>query len=318
MIQSDFIRNYLLDKFKEDGKLSGDECELIIPSIFLDEDRKRHMSVNLENGLWRCFKTGKKGSFISLYAELEGIAYKQAYQKFLFDSFLKPEPKPEIKETISNIELEDTSKFELLDSNKEYDSVLMAYASEYVHKRKLEKYTFYVSKDGFYKERLIIPFFKDNGELFYFQARTLLATGYPKYLNCKSLKSSQVLYPFDYESNKPLFITEGVFDCMAIKSCGMNATTTLSCNTSNEQMEQLKHYPGPLVCAFDTDDAGLKGIHGFIKMAYKHKRSDIFMAQPLTFYKDWNESYMKDAVMTLQQLKNYQPLSKLTLLLTSM
>ena len=51
---------------------------MIIPSVFVENDRKKHMSINLSNGLWQCFKTGKTGNFIRLYSILEQITYRQA------------------------------------------------------------------------------------------------------------------------------------------------------------------------------------------------------------------------------------------------
>ena len=36
------------------------------------------MSINMDTGLWQCFKTGKKGNFISLYSYLENITYFDA------------------------------------------------------------------------------------------------------------------------------------------------------------------------------------------------------------------------------------------------
>ena len=294
MIPSDFIRSYLLSKFP-DGKISGDGTELIIPSIFIEGDYKRHQSVNLDTGLWRCFKSGEKGNFIYLYSILEKIPYKKAYQEFLFQSFLVEDRTVEPEKIITNTELEDPSTFEKLDLTKEYDELVMALASEFVYKRKMEKFTFYVAKEGFYKNRLIIPFFNDSGKLFFFQARALLDSMQPKYLNCKTLKSSQVLYPFDYESFDPLYITEGVFDCLALRLLGRNTTTTLSCNTSKEQMEQLNQYRGPLVCAFDNDDAGSKGRKQFMNIAHRFKRDDIFYVVPGFHYKDWNECLIKGA-----------------------
>jgi DNA primase len=108
----------------------------------------------------------------------------------------------------------------------------------------VHQFKFYIATGGKYRGRLIIPFTNRNGKLFYFQARAL-GDEQPKYLNCKNLKSSQVLYPFDYGSQEPLYITEGVFDCLSLQAVGLNATTTLSCFTSREQMLQLSQYTGP-------------------------------------------------------------------------
>ena len=249
------------------------------------------MSINLESGLWRCFKTGNTGNFVKLYSQVEGIPFRRAYEKFLFDSFIaepkQEEPKPEVKAELEIGTLEELHPF------KDYSDYVMALASELVHARCMEGEKFYVCKDGLYKDRLIIPFLNADNKMFYFQARGLTPMAYPKYLNCKNLKMSQVLYPFNYDLFDPLYITEGVFDCLALRRMGFNATTTLSCHVSKEQMSQLKFYRGPLVVAYDSDAAGQKGVSQFMLEAFKAKRSDLFRAVP-SGVKDWNELLVSD------------------------
>ena len=42
------------------------------------------MSINLDSGLWQCFKSGNKGNFIQIYSFLEGLTYNQAEADILF------------------------------------------------------------------------------------------------------------------------------------------------------------------------------------------------------------------------------------------
>lgn len=296
MINSEYIKSYCLNKFKDNYRLSSDETELIIPSIFIEEDTNRHMSINLETGLWQCFKSGERGNFIKLYSITEKIPYRKAYEKFLFEAFMA-EPRKEVKPEEKIESLDDTTKFEFLDIYREYTDPLMSKAAMYVIDRGLDNGTFYVAKDGFYANRLIIPFFNMNKEMFYFQARALLDGMQPKYLNCKSLKSSEVLFPFKYTETSPLFITEGVFDCLALSKCGYNSTTTLSCNVGESQMSQLKFYSGPIVVAYDSDRAGIEGVHRFLRIGLKHKLMDMWWVTPSKGFKDWNEQVLKNGVL---------------------
>ena len=73
-----------MKKFEDNYKMSSNDTELIVPSIFTNDDYKRHMSINLDTGLWQCFKSGNKGNFIQLYAYMEGITYNQAESDILF------------------------------------------------------------------------------------------------------------------------------------------------------------------------------------------------------------------------------------------
>ena len=148
-----------------------------------------------------------------------------------------------------------------------------------------------------------------------FQARGLNDSVWPKYLNSKSVKASDILYPSDYESTEPLYVTEGVFDCLSLKVCGLNATTTLSCVCSKAQMEQLKFYRGSIVVAYDSDAAGKKGVSQFLNMALKCKVSNVWYTHPDEGFKDWNEMFFAKGIkrVQLRALFNSQPLTKLSL-----
>ena len=279
-----YIRKYCLDKFQANYRLSSDDTELVVPSIFIDNDYKRHMSINIETGLWRCFKTGEVGNFLKLYAILEKCSYREAYEKFVFEDFMAGykgrRPIEEFDPNQIDSDLDEAENFKVVEDHP------------FVESRGVGQFTFYVATSGKYRGRLIIPFINRNGKLFYFQGRAL-GDEQPKYLNCKNLKSSQVLYPFDYGSQEPLYITEGVFDCLSLQAVGLNATTTLSCFTSREQMLQLSQYAGPLVCAFDSDEAGITGRKKFMQLAHWIRRDDLHTVIPPEPFKDWNEILIK-------------------------
>jgi hypothetical protein len=283
-----FIREYCKAKFETTGKMCSDDRELIIPSLFIHDDWKRHMSVNLDTGLWRCFKSGETGNFVKLYSLLEKVSYQEAYEKFVFEDYMANGGKFSAPKKITPIDpnkiqsdLEDSEDFEVVENH------------EFPESRMLFGLKFYLAKKGKYQGRLIIPFINRNGKLFYFQARAL-GDELPKYLNCKNLKSSQVLYPFDYGSYEPLYVTEGVFDCLSLQAVGLNATTTLSCFTSREQMLQLSQYQGPLVCAFDSDEPGMEGRRKFLDLANWAKKNGVKTVTPSKDYKDWNEMLIKE------------------------
>ena len=279
-----FIRTYCVNKFQSNYRLQSDDTEIVVPSIFVDNDYKRHMSINTETGLWRCFKTGEVGNFLKLYAILEKCSYREAYEKFVFEDFMSGykgrRPIEEFDPNQIDSDLEESENFKVIDNHP------------FAQSRGVGQFNFYIATGGKYRGRLIIPFINRKGKLFYFQARAL-GDEQPKYLNCKNLKSSQVLYPFDYGSQEPLYITEGVFDCLSLQAVGLNATTTLSCFTSREQMLQLSQYVGPLVCAFDSDGPGITGRKKFMSLAHWLRRDDLYTVVPPSPFKDWNEILIK-------------------------
>lgn len=270
---------------------------MIIPSIFLESDPNRHMSINLETGLWQCFKSGEKGNFIHLFAQLESLTYKLAYQKFLVDEFFQEESNKVVSEEVSkNYAQEELDKVFTYDFKKtDWTDVVTNYNSEallFLHDRGILNYgDFYVAEQGIYKGRLIIPY-KNDGKIFYFQGRTL-SNQQPKYMNFKGMKSSTILYPFKYDSTEPLYVCEGAIDAMSLQLLGYNATTTISCHVSMAQLQQLKYYQGKIVVAYDNDRAGREGLRSFELRRRRARMPKFYYCYPPSIFKDWNEAFVK-------------------------
>ena len=128
-----------------------------------------------------------------------------------------------------------------------------------------ERDPFYLATTGKYKNRLIIPFKDPEGNIFFFQARALNHTDMPKYLNPASeegVKSSNILYPFDYEDTH-LCICEGPLDAISLKMHGINATCTVGSSISEVQMQLIREFEGKVILAYDNDTAGHRGIEKF-------------------------------------------------------
>ena len=286
------------EKFKEDSRLSSGDRELIVPSIFVSDDFKRHMSINLDSGLWQCFKTGNKGNFIQIYAYLEGITYNQAESDILFKeldgnftkNIEKDVPEPEW-------EKEDLSLLPVTVHDHTSENALVLKAWTFLYERQLfnletEDSKYYVSTKGRYAGRLIIPFEEDS-ELFYFQARTLTDQT-PKYLNPAEgwPKSSHVLYPFDMDADH-VVVCEGPLDAISLQIKGINATCTMGCSVSEQQVETLKEFEGKIIIGYDNDDAGKRGVNKFDYLRRIKRMADLYICHPPSEVNDWNEALMQ-------------------------
>tara|TARA_R110002110_G_scaffold131447_3_gene312293 strand:+ start:1704 stop:2708 length:1005 start_codon:yes stop_codon:yes gene_type:complete len=306
MFNPQFIKDYLIEKLKTDYRVSSNTAELIIPSVFIEDDYKRHMSVNLETGLWQCFKTGNQGNFVKLYSILEEISYRAAESKLLFqgaetglwdlweEQTTKPEEKHEITQKL------DTSSFipvniDSYDSNNQ----LVVRAWKFLMDRKLfnlkefDEEPYYVACEGKYRGRLIIPFKDYDGEIFFFQARSLMHGLNPKYLNPSSengVKSSNILYPFDFE-REHLCVCEGPSDAITLNLNGLNATCTVGSTVSNVQMQTLREFEGRIILTYDNDAAGTRGIEKFEHLRKKYLMPTFSICTPPIKYKDWNEAH---------------------------
>ena len=295
MIAPQYIRDYLLEKFHENYRLSSGERELIVPSIFIADDWKRHMSINLETGLWQCFKSGNKGNFIQLYAFLEDLTYNKAEAEILFKELDgKFTKKIEIKSPASGAERKNLELVEVTLGDYDTTRPLVQRAWAFLYERKLfnlktQDSTFYVSEVN---GRLIIPF-EEDGELFYYQARAL-EDQTPKYLNPSEgwPKPSHILYPYD-ENEDHLVVCEGPLDAISLQNQGVNATCTMGCSVSDHQIEQLKGFEGKIIIGYDNDDAGKRGVNRFDYLRRVKRMADMYICHPPLEVKDWNEAHIK-------------------------
>lgn len=267
-------------------------------SPYVENDWKRHFSINLDTGLWQCFKTGEKGNFIKLYAYLENITIKRAYTKLILDNFFfdkefitLPEHKTE-KEVLDLIPVS-------INSHDDSDPVVQK-AWVFLFGRSLfdinseDPEPFYVCKSGKYQNRVIIPF-KDEGEVFYFQARSLDGRT-PKYLNPAAEngpKPSEILYPYDERSDY-LVVCEGPLDAISLQIKGVNATSTMGCSISRTQAEMLQDFDGKLILGYDNDGAGERGIQKFEQLRKELRMPSFSVCPPPGKHKDWNEAAVAD------------------------
>lgn len=88
---------------------------------------------------------------------------------------------------------------------------------EYLESRKVDvtKHKFFFSLEDKFKDRVIIPFYK-NGTLFYWQARSINPQEKKRWENAPSTRAGIIFNPDAlYKKSKiPLFICEGIFDAL--------------------------------------------------------------------------------------------------------
>lgn len=300
LVNPTYIIEYLKLKFSNDYRLSSDGEEFTLPSIFLENDYKRHMSINTQTGMWQCFKSGNKGNFIHLISILEGVSYKQAYDKVLISSFgiEEKEVSLDINEDHEELDFRLLIPVHVGSYNNYSDEVQEAW--NYLYKRKLfdvedpTKIIYYITTQQKYYGRIIIPFEK-NGGMYFFQARAYKEGIYPKYLNppYKSdiRKASNILYPFD-ETKDYIVVTEGPIDAISFFLQGINATCTMGSNVSQLQAEQLKHIGCEIILAYDSDESGCRGISKFEKLRKELMMPKFYVALP-SGSNDWNQQHAK-------------------------
>ena len=298
-IAPQFIRAYILAKFGTIGKLSASGREFVMESLFVENDWKKHMSVNVDTGLWQCFKTGKQGNFISFYAQAEGVGYLRAQQDLIIKNFgYQPDEMPEQMRQKAE-ELNVDQLIEVNINSHESDDPVVVDAWKFLFGRSLfnteefENAPYYVAKAGPYKNRIIIPF-RIGNVVVYYQARSIYGDT-PKYLNPPSdagVKSSDVLYPYD-EDAEYVVVAEGPLDAISLQLEGVNATCTMGCSISHAQADILATFEGQIIIGYDNDSAGAKGLDRFEQLRKEKRMGHIYTCNPPQGCKDWNDARIK-------------------------
>lgn len=109
-------------------------------------------------------------------------------------------------------------------------------------------------KDDYLKNRIIIPYYRNN-RIIYWQARSINSFVKKRYLNCVVQKAA-VIFGYDelYSwTNKPLFITEGVFDAISI-----GGVCLLGSVLSDEMLSILQKTRRRVIFVIDKDGQGKK------------------------------------------------------------
>lgn len=303
IISPNTIRDYIFDNFGNVGKLSANNVEFVMPSIFVANDWKCHFSVNTQTGLWQDFKTGRSGNFIHLFAEVENLSYKKALSKLLFKDLMEEvsgEKEAKIEPVIRKItdfpNFLEEGLVVSADSDTESNDLLekawmLLYDRGLFNLEDDETEPFYVATSGRYKGRLIIPFKDPEGALFFFQARAL-GDEQPKYLNPldSPVKPSHILYPFD-EAAASVVVCEGPLDARSLQLQGINATCTLGSSISDTQISALSRFHGKVIVGYDNDSAGDRGLRKFESLRLEKRMTKLHVCPPPRGYKDWNSAH---------------------------
>jgi len=294
-IPSSIIKEYLLTKFT-DYHVSHDE--FLVKSLFYN-DRKKHMSINTETGLWQCFRTKEHGNFLQLVALCEDVHYSDAYKiigsklfdcpEKLFDDSIPPQ-----KELYNcNNIIDEACNFKKLIGGIDTSSVSECLAIKFLYKRKLPLNKFYFGNTGKYANRLIIPY-EDKDGLFFFQARQLINNGM-KYLNPASkdcgVKSSDILYPFN-KLDTYVVVTEGPLDAITLQHIGINATCTQGSSLSRSQLKELKDSKLNIIISYDNDEAGMYGTEKTLQQMINSHMKTPYVVKPPKKFKDWSDFYV--------------------------
>jgi len=180
------FKNWATDRFKDDVLISGSEIR--INSIFTD-DNKYHLwcspkggKYNIKNGVYHCFKTDNKGSLVKLIRLVDKCSSADAKEILGGRKSIR-----QLEEQLVAFFEKEEKNINLVVDKKEKKIVLPEgsflisslysgnfwrnLSENYLNKRKIPIDGLYICTKNPYKSRILIPYYDNNGNLIYWNAR---------------------------------------------------------------------------------------------------------------------------------------------------
>ena len=180
---------------------------------------KKKLQVNLETQQWHCWVCDAKGRKIQTLLRrlhVDSKKIKKVYEIYGDDYIVSSTTTDEEK-----VELRLPSEFKSLlkkpkGLNPLYKKVVQYAKDRDISKEDIIKYNIGYCDGGIYNNRIIIPSYNSDGRLNYFIARSVFTEEKFKYKNPPVSKNVTI---FENQINwkKPITLTEGVFDALAVK-----------------------------------------------------------------------------------------------------
>jgi len=292
-----------------DGDVVVKGNEIKVNSMFC-EDFKHHLWCNptggkkeLPNGVFRCWKTDRRGSLVTLVMLRDGVSYQEALDILGGTDCTMAELEKKLAEIMGKKDVEipigeiglklpdHTFPIDTLDP----DNFFKIEAEMYMQGRCLPTEGLYICCDGDYKYRIVIPYYDREGRLIYFNARYLNDSDkVAKYRGPDKevgIGKGDVLYmPAWYPAGRKLYLTEGEFDAMSLRVAGLDSGAFGGKTISELQAEYLRGYT-PVLCV-DNDKAGKSALPD-IKDKLTGWGYTMRYVRPPSQFKDWNEMLKK-------------------------
>jgi len=290
--------------------------EICVPSPFI-EDFKRHLWMNPsggkskhpENGSYRCWKSDKRGSLVSLVAYLEHLDWDEAQAMICDQSSLRGLEKrvhelfghkvetPQTQQ--SNVGLIQLPPFTYLISSLREGERYEILAKDYLANRKIPFEGLYVCTSGKYEDRIIIPYYDRSGNLIWWNARSMYKDEYlekygiqkynkPDVPEDSGLSQNNVLYVKRWPRPKQrILVMEGEFDAMTVLMCGHFSAACGGKSLSDSQIDMIRDYIP--VLSFDTDTSGKRALIEIGQQLLGQGFPEVYYVRAPKQYKDWNK-----------------------------
>ncbi len=296
-IPSGIIENFIFSNFSEAKKTSSGEIHINDP---ISNDNKLRLYINPEKSMFFNQREQIGGNFSGFVAEYLGISHTEVASLLIREYSSKEDLKGlKIKEIVEVKKELDLPEGLVFFENKP-DGLFRNKAAKYLRQRgiPLDGLGYVYKTHSEFHKRIFIPFY-ENGRIVYFLARAFDGSKL-RYKNPKNVSASNVVFNIDKIEDE-VFIFEGVFDAMSLKS--QVATCMLSSNLKREQaIKILDRMPERIIFVLDNDQKPEtrkiieKNLHKNINLLMKLKSFSlnlkIYTFRPPEEYKDFNDYYV--------------------------
>jgi hypothetical protein len=318
------FKKWAISRFGEDQvqHKKGSTDELQLNSIFTEahgmgEDTKFHMGISVSGGkkkrkygVYHCFKTDERGSLIKLIQKVDGCSKKQAFIT-LFGNYttirdIEDEVDEFLNKTEKQFKIEIPKKkilklpegSYLINSLYKDDKFRIA-AENHLNNRKIPIDKFLVCKKGSYYNRIIIPYYDQDGDIVYYNGRAIDSKykryKFPTVEEIGVGKGDVIYYAGDYQDwpkeGEEVYICEGEFNAEALSLCGLKSFACGGGSMSEKQAVMLYKYK--IVFCFDNDKAGNNAsekMQRFVSpIRHYQQKGTIQTVKPPGNFNDWNQ-----------------------------
>jgi DNA primase len=305
MIDFDLFLDWAESRFG-DVIVKGDEIR--VNSIF-EDDTKHHMWCNpsggkhgIDHGVFHCWKSGAKGSLISLIMQVDNCTYEQALEILGGADTRLSVLEKRVQEMFEKRKIEEppaiTEGLQLPPFTYLFDDLLPSsysrvQAEVYLFQRKLSTNGLMVCTAGEYRNRIIIPYYNETGKLIYFNGRYIGESDKVGKYKGPSKESgvgkAEVLYFQEWPKEGAIvYLTEGEFDSQSVKMCSYDTGAFGGKALSETQIEILRNKKYiPIIC-LDSDEAGKYGLRKMGEQLTSAGFDKFGFVRSPTQYKDWN------------------------------
>lgn len=262
--------------------------------------------------IYTCYNGGcpePSGNIQSLYSHVMGVSWKEANKalnetKYDANKIKQKLTKKEVfvdeedeTNNILDLDLNDCLSLNQVPSGRiqqKYHKLLLKFfVDRYIPLRR----NIMICHSGKYKNRFIIPVY-ENGEMIYFQGRSINNDIQPKYLNPDVIKENVVLNKESFDPEKFIIVSEGLIDAFMVEDD--QGTTCLGASVSDEFLEKIVPLSRKgVIIALDNPNLDESGFNNYKKLLEKSKYSKKlkYFFMPLDGIKDLNDLRLSDTGM---------------------